>query len=175
MNNSRIKVSLIFLCRSALLSAVGIVLSAFESALPDFPFVLPGMKLGLANIAVILAIDTVGFWGAFAVVIIKAGFALLTRGATAAVMSLFGGVLSLIIMYLCTKCKRPQFGSIGLGIAGAFSHNMGQLIVACVLVGNAVFGYGAALSLVSILSGGLTGLTAGIILRAVPFDKLTYG
>lgn len=173
-NKNKIKInpSVILLCRSALLCAVGITLSALEAALPDFPFILPGMKLGLSNIAVILAIDTVGFFGALAVVTVKSGFALLTRGFTAAFMSFCGGVLSFLIMYLCAKSKKPKFGSIGIGLAGAFSHNMGQLAAALLLVGNAVFAYGTVLSVISVFTGTITGLAAGIVLRAVPLKAL---
>lgn len=160
------------LCRCALLSAACIVLSAVEAALPDFPFVLPGFKLGLSNIAVMAAIDILGGWGALCVAVVKSGFILLTRGFSGAVMSFCGGILSLAVMFLITRLRKPSFGCIGVAVAGAFAHNTGQLIAACFLVSSAVYSYFVILSVISVLTGTLTGLAYGIIYNSLPIDKL---
>lgn len=148
----------LLLTRTAVLSAVALVLSAFENMIPDLPFVLPGMKLGLSNLAVMFALQLCPLPCALSVVVIKALFALITRGVTAFAMSLVGGLLATIAMWLMIKQKKMGFGCLGIGIAGAFVHNCGQLLVAFILVSDAVYTYFPILSLASLMTGSLTGL-----------------
>lgn len=156
--------SVLVLTRIGLLSAVALILSAVENMIPALPFALPGMKLGLSNLAVMFALELCSLPGAVCVVAAKAVFALLTRGVTAFFMSLAGGVLATLAMWMMLRIKKLQFGCLGIGIAGAFLHNCGQLLVALVLVSDAVYAYFPVLSLASVATGALTGLVYYIIM-----------
>ena len=152
------------------MGALALVLSFLESLLPALPFLPPGAKPGLANIVTMFAACTLGLPSALYIVVIKALFALLTRGVTAFFMSLCGGLLSAAAMYLLFKAK-GRIGLIGISVISALMHNFGQLIVSFFLVGSAaVFGYAPFLLLFGIVSGILTGVIFRIILPAV--DKL---
>lgn len=165
------KKSVLSLCRTGVLAAVALVLSLLENMLPDVPFVLPGMKLGLSNIAVMFSLELCSLPCGLGVVLVKALFALITRGATAFFMSFSGGMLAALGMYFLMRCRKPRFGCFGLGVAGAFLHNIGQLLVARVLVGSAVFAYFPVLSLAAVATGALTGLVYWVVLpylRRIP-------
>lgn len=165
--------SFLWLTQTALVGAVAIVLSLFESVLPDLPVPLPGAKLGLSNIAVMFAADSIGLPAALAVAAIKALFAGVTRGATAFLLSLAGGVLSTLVMYLFLAAKSNRFGYIGIGICGAVTHNTAQLAVAALLTDFSVFTYLPILLFAGLGAGALTGLAMGMIVPAVKRLRLT--
>jgi len=151
--------------RTALLSAVALVLSYIEMILPDMPFVLPGMKLGLSNIATMFALSAVNLPCALVVCMTKALFALLMRGFTAFLMSLCGGVLSTLAMYLLLRFRHVGF--IGVGVMGAFCHNLGQILVAYLYTDSTVFAYFAVLALASVVTGSVTAFVVYILLPKV--------
>lgn len=167
MSKVKINNTLILIARTALLSAVAVVLSILESFIPDLPFVLPGMKLGLGNIAVLLAVETCPLPMVLYVAVVRALFTLVTRGATAFFMSFAGAVVSSLAMYFLARLKKPRFGCLGIGISGAFSHNIAQLMVAFLIVGKAAFTYLPFVSLFAVISGGITALVHYFVLPAV--------
>ncbi len=152
------------LCQTAILSAVSLVLGIFENMIPDLPFMLPGMKLGLSNIAVMFSLRFCPLPSALCICVVKALFALMSRGVTAFFMSLCGGVCATLMMWLMLHIHRVHFGSFGLGVGGAFMHNLGQLMVAYILVSDAVFTYGPVLFLSAIVTGSVTGLVYHIVM-----------
>lgn len=149
---------------TALMCAVAIALSFLEGLIPDLPMLLPGMKLGLSNVVVMLSLEMLSLPCGLCVVLFKALFALFMRGGVAAVLSLCGGVLSTLVMYLLLKCKKPFFGYLGVGIAGAFMHNLGQFAAAYLVVSDAVFAYFPVLCGLALLTGGVTGLVNYILM-----------
>lgn len=159
------RISTIKITQTAMVSAVALILSYIEMMLPDMPFVLPGMKLGLSNIATMFALTAMSFPSALVVCLTKALFALLMRGVTAFLMSLSGGLLSLMAMYLLMKLK--YIGFIGIGVGGAFCHNLGQILVAFMFTDSTVFAYFSVLGLSSIITGTVTALAVYIILPKV--------
>lgn len=165
MNKTTLK-----LTRTALVASAALVLSALEMALPDIPIPFPGIKLGLSNIAVMFSLAVLDLPSAMFVCLVKAVFALLTRGFTAFLMSLFGGLISTFVMFLMLKVKRPVFGYLGIGIAGAFFHNFGQLIVAFFMTDRTVFAYLPILSLSALAAGSLTALV--LYLSIPPLTKI---
>ena len=99
-----------------------------------------------------------GFPGAIYITMLKALFALITRGATGAFMSFSGGLLSTITVCLLIKYQGRVFSYLGLGIAGAVMHNLGQLIAACVVSGTfALMNYGKYLLIFALVTGTVTG------------------
>lgn len=147
-----------------MLGAAALALSFLENLIPGLPGLPPGAKPGFSNIATMAAAAQFGFAGAFPITLLKAGFAGLTRGATAFFMSAAGGLLSMPVMLLLLRGKRSPFGTAGTGILCAVAHNLGQLLTARVLTGtNAVFGYAPLLLLFSLLTGIVTGVVYGAV------------
>ena len=139
--------------------AVALVLSFLESMLiPDIPFLPVGAKPGLSNIVTMYIAGTMGLPGAMYITMLKALFALITRGATGAFMSFCGGVLSTVSVCLLIKYQGRIFSYLGLGIIGAVMHNLGQLMAACVVSGTfALINYGKYLLIFALVTGAVTG------------------
>ena len=148
---------------NGLLGTLALVLSAWEGMLPPIPVLPPGAKLGLSNLVTMYAAGTVGLGPALCIAILKGLFAGITRGFVAMLMSLSGGVASTLVMWFFLRLKGNPFGMIGLGVAGALSHNAAQLCVAALLTTPAIVWYIPWLLLFGVCSGILTGL----VLRAV--------
>jgi heptaprenyl diphosphate synthase len=139
--------------------AVALVLSFLESMLvPDIPFLPVGAKPGLSNIITMYIAGTMGFPGAVYITMLKALFALITRGATGAFMSFSGGLLSTVAVCLLIKYQGRVFSYLGLGIVGAVMHNLGQLVAACIVSGTfALMNYGKYLLIFALITGTVTG------------------
>lgn len=147
-----------------ILGAQALALAFLENLLPALPFMPPGVKLGLSNIVTMFTAGTMGFFPALAVTLVKALFALLTRGVTAFCMSLGGGLLSTVAMCLMIKFIRNKAGYIGIAAVSSLSHNFGQLAVSIIITGTtAMINYAPVL----LLSGIAMGIITGIILKAV--------
>lgn len=151
-----------------LLSALAIALSVLEAQLPAPP--LPGAKLGLANIVTMYALSSLSLPAALCVCAVRAAFALL-RGFTACLMSAAGGLLSILMMAAALRLTR-RLSYIGVGILGAVGHNVGQWLMALVLVDASLFRYLPVLLAAAVVTGTLTGLALNLLLpslRKIPF------
>lgn len=158
MKNNTYKIALF-----GVLSAVALTLSYLEGLIPTVAFMPPGAKMGFSNIATMFAASSMGLVSALAITFIKALFAGITRGVTAFFMSLCGGILSTVTMYLLFKLSKKT-GYMAIGIICALVHNFGQMIVAIITAGNlSVLGYAPVL----LISGTVTGAVTGTVLRAV--------
>lgn len=166
MKNNTYKIALF-----GVLSAVALTLSYLEGLIPTVAFMPPGAKMGFSNIATMFAASSMGIVSALVITFIKALFAGITRGVTAFFMSLCGGTLSTVTMYLLFKLSKKT-GYMAIGIICALVHNFGQLIVAIITAGNlSVLGYAPVL----LISGTVTGAVTGTVLRAVmpALEKVT--
>jgi len=112
---------------TALLFAVALVLSVVENTIPTVSIV-PGVKLGLSNIAVMYALFFLDKKPAFTIGILKAGFVLITRGPIAGLLSFCGGMLSLVIMSLLVLIFKDKISYFVLSIFGSVFHNVGQFV-----------------------------------------------
>lgn len=146
-----------------ILTALALVLSALEMMLPAIPMLPPGAKLGLSNIVTMYTAGSIGLVPALCIAVVKGLFSGL-RGFTAMLMSLSGGIASTLIMWLLLKIKHKPFGMIGIGVAGALSHNAAQLLVAAVITTPAIIYYVPWLILFGILTGTLTGMVLKVIM-----------
>ena len=88
---------------TALLAALALALSFLEGLLPPLPMMPPGAKLGLSNLATMYAAGSLGLPSALFLAVFKGAFALVTRGGMAGLMSLSGGVVSTVVMWLLLK------------------------------------------------------------------------
>lgn len=161
-NNTSHKVAL-----SAILAALALIFSYIEAILP-LSVGIPGVKLGIANLVVIIALYVLGFKYAMAVNVLRILVAgLLFNGAFGAMYAMAGGVLSLIIMYLLKKMN--LFSTVGISMAGGVAHNLGQLLVAALIVSTMkLFYYFPVLLFSGMISGILIGIVASLILKRLP-------
>ena len=145
--------------------ALALVCSYVESLIP-ISFGIPGVKLGLTNIVVILMLYTIGAKDAILISVLRiilAGF--MFGNAFSIIYSLAGGILSFVVMLLLKNTGKLKILSIST--AGGISHNVGQLVVAALVVENYnILFYVPVLIIAGIITGFLIGLLAGeIVLR----------
>lgn len=159
------------LALSAILAALAMILSYIEALIP-LPVPIPGIKLGLANLIVLIAIYRLGFKYAFiinCVRILTAG--LLFTGVFGVIYSFAGGVLSIGVMYLLYRTK--AFSPVGISMAGGVLHNFGQLITACFIMSNIkLMSYFAVLLFSGMISGIAVGIAASLLLTKLPHLKV---
>ena len=143
-----------------LLTALMLVLGYLESLFP-LSGAMPGLKLGLSNTVLLYAVYLLPAPTAFALLGLKAGLsALLFAGPMALWFSLAGGLLSLCVMLPLSRLRGVSV--LGVSIAGALAHNLGQMLVAVLVLGTGrLWVYFAVL----MLSAGVTGLLTGWIAR----------
>ena len=154
----------------ALLIAQSLALFLFEGMLP-LPFLAPGAKLGLANLITLLALYTLPRWqDALLVILIRIALATMFGGGPTILMySLAGGLLSFAVMLMLRHSGR--FSILGVSAAGGFAHNLGQLLIASLVIGNPdLLLYLPILGPCGILTGLLLGTCAGLVLKKLPPD-----
>ena len=150
----------------AMLTAVAMILSYVESLLPSVG--IPGVKMGLANIAVIFALFRFGWKEAAALSLVRVVLVSLLFGSAGAMLySLAGAVLSLAVMALLRRTDR--FSAVGVSVAGGVAHNAGQILMAMlILQTRQLLGYLPVLAVAGIGGGILTGLAAALLIRRIP-------
>lgn len=148
--------------------ALAMVLSYLESLVP-ISFAIPGIKLGLANIVTIIALVKLGLKPALIISVGRVLLSGLLFGNPATIMySMSGALLSIAVMFIVRKLK--LLAITGTSVCGAVAHNLGQLIVAAIVIENTkIFYYMAVLSVSGIIAGVLIGLLAGIIIKNINF------
>lgn len=145
-----------------ILAGISIIFGYVESLIPFFSGI-PGIKLGLANLAVLFVLEKYTWREATLVSMVRIfviGF--LFGNMFSILYSLAGALLSLTVMALM-KWK-SGFSILGISVSGGVSHNIGQLIVAALIVENMSFFYYTPILLIS---GTITGLLIGILTREV--------
>lgn len=165
------------LARMALLVALASVLGYAEAVLlPALP--VPGMRLGLANLAVLLALVALGPARALAVSIARVlvvGLATGTLLGPTGLLSLAGALAAWAVMAAMYRFTGATFSVFGWSVAGSFVHVLAQLGAACLLVGTLHPFTLAPLSLAaSICAGAAIGYSARLLLSRVPFLKVSY-
>ena len=150
----------------SVLVAQGMILSFIEGMLP-IPFIAPGAKLGLANIITLSAIYLLTFKQASAVVLLRVLLTATTFGSLSSFLYSFaGGVLSLLVMAAILKVFKGEISLIGVSIAGAVAHNLGQLFVAAIIIHNVlILTYLPILLIVAIPTGIFVGIVAKILIK----------
>ena len=148
---------------AGLLAALALIFSYIEVLFPVSTSV-PGVKLGIANIVIIIALYYMDGRYALAINLVRVFIAgLLFSGVFGILYSLAGALLSLGTMVVL---KRTGLFSItGVSLAGGVMHNLGQMLVAAVVVGNIkVFVYFPVLIISGVISGAIIGILAHLIL-----------
>lgn len=152
------------ICIISMLIAMAIVLNILESFIPVF---IPGVKLGLANIIILIMLYEFKSYEAFICDILRIVLVGLLRGSFLSptfLMSLSGGILSFLIMFLFSRLK--FFSVIGVSVLGAVFHASGQIIVAVILLGSkAVVYYLPFIAILSVFTGILSGIITKVYLK----------
>jgi len=154
------------IARYGLLTALALVLSYLESLLP--PLGVPGVKLGLPNLAVVFALYRLGFRDACAISLVRVVLvALLFGNGAGLVYSLAGAALSLSVMGLLWKAGK--FSTVGVSVAGGVAHNAGQILVAMAMLETSRLAWYLPVLWVSgTVAGVLVGIVSGELVKRVP-------
>ena len=145
-----------------MLVALAFVLSYIETLVP-VNLGIPGAKLGLANLVVMVALYTLGTKEAFALSMVRILLTGLTFSSMAAMLYSFAGGL---LMYLAKRSK--LFSATGVSVLGGISHNAGQILVAMWVLDTAtLIYYLPVLAITGIASGTVIGLLAVMVIRRV--------
>lgn len=139
-------------------TALALIFSYVEALIP-FQIGIPGVKLGLANLIVVIALYKMGTRDALCLSVVRivlSGF--LFANLFSIIYSLAGGILSLAVMAFLRK--RESFSIYGVSMAGGVFHNIGQILIAMIVVESFSVAYYIPVLLVA---GVLTGLLIGIV------------
>lgn len=162
----------IYLALYGVLVALALVLSYAESQIPVF-FAVPGMKLGLTNLVVVVALYKLGDKSAFSINLIRILLVSLLFGTVMSLwFSLAGGLLSTLVMIFLKHTNK--FGVVVVSMVGGVTHNIGQLLVAMVVLQTKQLGwYLVILWFTGLITGALIGLLGGELVRRL--DKIQLG
>ena len=154
------------LARYALLVALAMVLSWLESLIPVSAAV-PGVKLGLTNLVVIFALYRMCPLDALTISLVRVVLVSFTFGnAYAFAYSLAGALLSFIMMWFLKKSG--AFSATGVSVAGGVGHNLGQVLVAAIVLENSgIFYYLPALLISGTVAGVAIGIAGGILTQRI--------
>lgn len=151
-------------------AALAMVLSYVESFIP-VSFAVPGIKLGLANIAVIFALYKLGAKEAVLVSLVRiVWIAILFGNVLTLAYSVAGAALSLTLMILLKRADR--FSVVGVSVVGGIMHNTGQILVAMLIMETAqIVYYLPALCISGIAAGVAVGAVSALLIKRVPVGK----
>lgn len=154
------------------MTSVALVLSYLEAVLPPIYAAVPGIKVGLANIVVILMLYKLSVKEAVCVSLLRVFIvALLFGNAMTLAYSLAGAVLSILVMALLKKSD--LFSAVGVSIIGGVAHNLGQILVAVVLLNSTLIGYYMIiLTITGTLAGVFVGLAGSVLIKRLDKIKL---
>ena len=150
----------------AMLTSVALVASYIESLIP-IPYPVYGMKIGLANIVIVWVLYSLE-WKAAAVIsvarVLLVGF--LFGNLYSILFSFAVAGLSLVVMILLKKTKK--FSIIGVSIAGGVCHNIGQIIVAMIVLENIRISFVLPFLIISgVIAGIAIGILGGLLFKKI--------
>jgi heptaprenyl diphosphate synthase len=150
--------------------ALALVLSYVETLIPGLVAV-PGVKVGLANIAVVFALYRIGLKEAVVISLMRVVLSSLLFGsAVSLAYSFAGATVSLVLMAVLKKTK--IFSVTGVSTAGAVSHNLAQVGVACLLLETTALAWWIPVLLVSgTLAGVVIGLVSAVTIKRIPAEE----
>lgn len=151
----------------ALFTSVALLLSYVEMLIGPLFTGVPGIKMGLPNIAIMLVLYRIGTKEAIAVSFIRIVISSILFGnITMFWYSVAGAALSLAVMILLKRID--SFSSLGVSVAGALAHNIGQILVAMLLMQTTQIGYYMiVLSITGTVSGIFVGLLGGFVIKRI--------
>lgn len=168
MKNKSKSVAFMGLC-----TALALVLAYVEVLIPPLFPAVPGIKIGLPNIIIVFLLYRRGVMPAAVVSLLRILLvSVLFGNGMALLYSLAGGILSLLVM---TLLRRLQcMSAVGVSVAGGVTHNVGQILMAMLLLDTAQLGYYlVVLTVTGTIAGILIGLCGAVLIRKIP-EKLLF-
>ena len=150
----------------ALSIALAMILSFVESQIPAF-VAIPGVKVGLANIAVVFVLYKLGWKEAVLISLVRVFMVSVLFGTAVSLFySVAGAVLSLTGMVLLKRTG--LFSTVAVSVTGGVLHNVGQILMACLLLEtNVIVYYLPFLILSGVIAGVVIGVVAAIMVKRV--------
>ena len=154
------------IAKMSMLVALAIIFSYIEFLVP-INLGVPGIKLGLANLVIVIALytmKTVDVWLISILRILILGF--MFGSGMSIIYSIAGAVLSLMVMCIIKRIK--GFSIVGVSIAGGVCHNIGQVLVAMVVVETTgILYYMPALLVAGVITGAIIGIVSKRVIAVV--------
>lgn len=146
--------------------AVAMVMSYLESQIPVF-IAIPGIKIGLANVAVVFALYKLGKKEAIIVSLIRVALVSLLFGNTATfIYSIAGATFSLALMIVLRKLTLLH--TVGVSVVGGVSHNIAQIAVAGLMLRTDVLIYYLPFLLLSgVIAGVVVGVAGALLVKRI--------
>lgn len=143
-------------------------LAYIEALLPPIFSAVPGIKVGLPNIILIFLLYRKDVLSAAMVSLLRIALVALLFGNTMALFySLAGGVLSMAVMALLKKLN--ILSVTGVSVAGAVTHNLGQILMAMLLLDTVELGfYFIVLAVTGTIAGIFIGLCGALLIQRIP-------
>ncbi len=156
------KVKNIAMC--GILTTLAMIFSYIDSLI-SIPIPVPGVRIGISNIAIITVLYIVGVKEAVIVNILRITLtSILFGNITSFWFSITGGMLSIVIMVLLKKID--TFSMVGVSVAGGVSHNIGQIIAAVLIMEtNTILYYLPVLLITGTFTGIIIGIVAAMVLK----------
>ena len=153
----------------ALAIALAMILSFVESQIPAF-VAIPGVKIGLANIAVVFVLYKLGWKEAVLISLVRVAMVSMLFGTLVSLFySVAGAVLSLTGMVLLKKTG--LFSTVAVSVTGGVLHNVGQILMACLLLEtNVIVYYLPFLILSGVIAGVVIGVVSAIMVNRVQVE-----
>lgn len=164
MNNKTKKLTTL-----AMIVSLALILSFIESRIPAF-VAIPGVKVGLANIAVIFTLYKLGEKEAILISAVRILLvSVLFGNAVSLIYSLAGAVLSFVAMFLLKKFT--SLSEVTVSVAGGVMHNVGQIATASIMLStNVVVYYLPFLILSGTIAGVAVGIAAALLIKRVKLN-----
>ncbi len=152
---------------TALLIALAMVLSYIESQI-QFVSIVPGIKLGLTNLVVMVALYRINEKEAIVINLVRIILVGMTFGSMFSMLySMAGGILSGLVMILMKRWGKVTMTTVSM--AGGIAHNVGQILVAMVVLQTqAMLYYLLVLWVTGIGAGIIIGLVSAQIVKRLP-------
>ena len=154
------------IAKMSMLVALAIIFSYIEFLIP-INLGVPGIKLGLANLVIVIALYTMNTMDVCLISILRIlilGF--MFGSGMSIIYSIAGAVLSLIVMCIIKRIK--GFSIVGVSIAGGVCHNIGQIVVAMLVVETiGILYYMPALLVAGVITGAIIGIISKRVVRVV--------
>jgi len=156
-----------------LFTALALILAYVEALLPPLFPAVPGIKMGLPNIMIVFLLYRRGIGCAISVSLVRILLvAMLFGNAMSLLYSLAGGVLSLGLMILLRRFN--GLSAVGVSVSGGVAHNVGQVLMAMLLLETAELAYYmVVLTVTGVFAGVLVGLCGAALIRKIP-QKLLF-
>lgn len=155
-----------------LFTALALILAYVEVLLPPLFASLPGIKMGLPNIILVFLLYRRSACSAIVVSLLRIALVTMLFGNVMALLySLAGGILSLVVMILLRRWN--VLSTVGVSVAGGVAHNVGQILMAMLLLETAELGfYLVVLTVAGTLAGVFVGLCGSALIRKIPANFL---